>query len=128
VLPPQFTGGAFGVLPVTIFENSPAAFLYLTQDGGQSWLPYSLPMGTFEIAPDFSDEMNGWISDGKSLYVTENGGQSWTWVSKMPTPVMLGGLNLVNPQTGFLTDGQQLYASQDGGLTWTSWEPVSTSN
>jgi photosystem II stability/assembly factor-like uncharacterized protein len=127
VFPPQFSGEGTGVLPVSILDPHPAALLYLTQDGGQSWIPYALPAITLAMSPIFSDPLNGWISDGKSLYVTQNGGQSWTWVSKVPSR-MLGGLNLVTPQTGFFTDGQRLYASQDGGVTWTSWQPVGVSN
>jgi photosystem II stability/assembly factor-like uncharacterized protein len=128
VLPPQFPDSQYGVLPVAIAENDAAsdfsAFLYLSQDGGQSWLPYTLPVNTLTLPPVFVDAQHGWISDGKAIYISRDGGQSWTWISKLPAGVALGGLNFMTPQTGFITDGLQLYATQDGGVTWTGWQPV----
>jgi photosystem II stability/assembly factor-like uncharacterized protein len=128
VLPPQFPDELYGVLPVSIAEQEPAAYLYLSQDGGQSWLPYTLPVKKLNLPPFFADAQHGWISDGKALYISRDGGQSWTWISKLPAQGVLGGLNFVTPQTGFLTDGLQLYLTQDGGVTWTSWQPVVKKN
>jgi photosystem II stability/assembly factor-like uncharacterized protein len=128
VLPPQFPEGQNAVLPVSLAENDAAsdfsAFLYLSQDGGQSWLPYTLPVSKLALPPAFADAQHGWVSDGRALYFSQDGGQSWTWISKVPTGAVLGGLNFVTPQTGFTTDGLQLYTTQDGGVTWTSWQPV----
>jgi photosystem II stability/assembly factor-like uncharacterized protein len=119
---PEFVTPQNGFVAISIFQpNQQKAFLYTTQDAGQTWKPYTLPVSQLPSAPDFASVQDGWLLDNQqTLYATHDGGASWQSVGKLPVETVLGGLNFISAQDGFLSDGEQLFNTQDGGVSWTA--------
>lgn len=106
--------------------------LHVTHDGGVTWQFQPLPghfAGTREVAdaPDFVDQLHGFLNLGSTLLATSDGGNTWEMrslpgkVSDFPTISWLDALD------GWATFGNPpavpLYRTRDGGVTWA---PVQT--
>lgn len=123
--PPVFFGVNDGVMPVTISENT---VLYMTSDGGATWMPTRPVTGTLW---SIIDTGSAFASDGSVLYRTHDGGQSWAKVKvgKGLTDMLAAGyriqqIEFVTDRVGWallVTPGQtssRLLKTEDGGLTW----------
>jgi photosystem II stability/assembly factor-like uncharacterized protein len=163
---PEFTTSQTGVLLRRVYLNSEevrnslmygadlgqlpqAQFLYVTQDGGKTWIPRPLPVKIGTLY--FMDGQTGWLL-GKNdpdpitpsqLYQTTNAGETWTQISA-DCPLPMGGkLQFLDGQTGFAfypladvvyyryfdarlleaVDNSILFYTKDGGHSWAKVEP-----
>lgn len=130
-LPPRFgTTPTDGAL---VFQSPD--LLYVTHDGGTSWLAVTLPT-KYIGASDFIDSQHGWLislaSDPQThaltfdrLYVTGDGGQSWEPVKA--DRALTGTLDFINAEVGWFIDRHinppELYRTGDGGQTWQRLQP-----
>jgi photosystem II stability/assembly factor-like uncharacterized protein len=127
-VPPIFETASDG----TLMFHAPD-LLYLTHDGGDTWLAVPLP-ARYVAESQLIDAQHGWLNaeavDPVShtirpdrLYVTADGGLSWQPVD--PNHPLAGDLQFINDRSGWLIDRHsatpQLYKTTDGGRTW---EPV----
>ena len=99
-----------------------ASGLWLTADGGVSWLPITLPSGVNSVKNlYFVNAMNGYaVTTGTTRLIrTTNGGLSWSTVS-MPTTDLGNDVNFFDANHGLVAcnNGTILYTSNGGG-TWT---------
>jgi photosystem II stability/assembly factor-like uncharacterized protein len=121
---PSFLSKNTGILPVYVTGDQPGAFIYITSNGGKSWIPQSLPVINYLGGPEFIDDQEGWLTDGLNLYATYDGGKNWSEVAGFPTSNLKGGLNFVDVDHAWFTDGQQVYITLDGGKNWTPVTPA----
>lgn len=95
-------------------------FLYLTDDGGQTWQAKPAPLGQFS----FYTWMQGYLA-GSTIYSTDDRGT--TWVPRADVQ-WFGELNFINSQVGWVVAHYQgatlLMSSRDGGATWNELSPV----
>lgn len=108
------------------------AWLYTSQDSGQTWSVHSLPaaIGNVDIQPGGPIWMLGTDSmerdAERELFRSEDGGTSWQ--TMMSNLNWQGQLNFVDSQNGFAlvttADAPQLIKTNDGGLTWVEVEPL----
>jgi len=111
------------VVGVLCESNSPnpfQTFVYITEDGGQTWRINSYPGGELDfITPDV-----GWAR-GRSLYFTQDGGQTWDFVKSVNWD---GQFSFVNDQLGWAVatneDEIALVRTVDGGWTWELLDPI----
>ncbi len=109
--------------------------LYVTHDGGNTWLAVTLP-AKYVAESEFIDAQRGWlirqIADpithalrADRLYFTHDGGESWQPVT--PNHELKGDLQFINERAGWLIDRHssppQLYRTTDGGQSWQHVEP-----
>ncbi len=103
--------------------------LYITDDGGATWVSHPFPVSLTEVAAvdlEFIDEQTGWallkINSGSSfsvgrLFATQDGGITWEERNApMGEPVFFVDVN-----NGWMVGGpagNQIYQTPDGGLTW----------
>jgi photosystem II stability/assembly factor-like uncharacterized protein len=123
-------------------------FLYVTQDGGQTWQPQTLSPPPGDPAdlysncqcaaepPRFVSSQDGdltvtisQVNPGTYLYVTQDGGLTWT-VRELPVAQLFGPPDFFDASNSIVSDGQQLFRTSDGGQTWTQIGtlPVSQTN
>lgn len=121
--PPKFISSQVGYLTVRMNMINSGAYLYLTNDGGSTWLPFKLPVSQPLGDPVFVDSQHGWVTDGMRLFATQDGGQNWSLVSQLPGINLVGGLNFVSLEDGWITDGSQLFVTHDGGQNWSASTP-----
>lgn len=117
---PEFVTPQTGNFMLIISENTPRAYLYVTNDGGITWNPYPLPTNAPLGHLDFVDQSTGFVTNGKDLYNTQDGGQNWTQVAKFPTTKLQSGPNFVNGKDGWFTAENKLFITHDGGQTWST--------
>jgi photosystem II stability/assembly factor-like uncharacterized protein len=117
--------------------SSGPLFLYVTQDGGQTWQPQTLPPPPGDPAdlysnclcaaesPTFVSAQDGVLAitvsqfnQGTYLYVTRDGGFTWA-VRELPVALLFGAPDFFSASDGIVTDGQRLFSTSDGGATWT---------
>ncbi|MGA9532230.1 MAG: hypothetical protein WBR18_05890 [Anaerolineales bacterium] len=135
-----FDTAGTGVLTI---ESCPitGAEVLLTEDGGQSWTPITLPEptthpGLYDSAsceshsPAILDggeikvgvmcrTFDGNVGDQAFLYTSTDDGAHWATVESVP-----GELIFLSPETLWAT-GHELYRSLDGGETWVQVKLVS---
>jgi len=116
--------------------NFSSGTLFRTEDGGQTWMRLSLPIGE---AVHFVNNRTGWVAGGPAgdqIYKTQDGGSTW---EKQPVPVsFIGGqiYSLYPPvidsqKNGMIAivmlDGEKfelvLFSTRDGGK---NWNPISS--
>ena len=94
-----------------------------TVDGGLTWQPIQLPVGSWDIV-HFRDPNFGWIDSvgsGGPIALTTDGGDSWT----LPIVVVNGDAELLltvgfaNFQLGIATNNSGVFRTTDGGVSWT---------
>ena len=100
-------------------------WLYLTQDGGQTWTSALLPAPLGEI--EFLDDNLGWYvapplpdsTVGTKVYRTEDAGATW---AELATIDWSGPLSFSDAQNGWIAGasavGKALLRTNDGGATW----------
>jgi photosystem II stability/assembly factor-like uncharacterized protein len=96
-------------------------FLHTT-NGGQTWLPASVPPGTWSHGARFSDSLNG-ISVGEYGNVTRttDGGQSWTTISEIGSGPRLWDVESWSPaRSVYSGESGAIATSRNGGATWRS--------
>jgi len=116
--------------PDTIFAGTYGAGIYVSRDGGQTWIPSNVGLGkgtvgTIAIDPTNSDVVYAALFDQGGVYKSTDGGRTWTAANQ--------GINLDGAWnwTGLVyldpTDSSHLYYSgstngfyhsDDGGATW----------
>jgi hypothetical protein len=113
--------------------------LYLTYDGGDSWVdrtpPTDVATGFLYMGLHFADPFNAWFIENvyatypevkeHLLYRTSDGGKTWTThVIPIPSAYIASDLDMadgVHGLVGTLGDDQtsKLWGTSDGGSTWT---------
>ena len=121
--PPTFFGKT-GILPALVSLRSLA--LYVTHDGGASWLP-TRPVPDRDLTGPHVfavDPRHVWALAGTTLYFTPDGGHSWRVLARrLPLPGP-NPLDFVDSRTGFGLPGYAgdrhpyLLETDDGGRTW----------
>ncbi len=114
---------------VNVFCNSAGDVLFVTHDGGVTWLGQTLPglscpEGCGASAPEFVTSEVGFVQavlGAGSLYVTHDGGATWTPLPQPPAP--FGLPDFVDPSHGFAWANGRLYVTADGGQAWTAIRP-----
>jgi photosystem II stability/assembly factor-like uncharacterized protein len=116
--------------------------LYLTRDGGHTWVPAPSPCNEFDraVGPSFVDERDGYLvcghqpgagSQGKDLHVTSDGGATWKLRSSvgigevrrgpgaMPSGGYASSIAFDSRGVGFMTAVRGgIYRTDTGGSTW----------
>jgi photosystem II stability/assembly factor-like uncharacterized protein len=121
---PIFADATLAYLPVHVSsQNGVMLAIYLSRDGGASWLltPTLIPMGgSFDAVSD--QVAVAW--NGTNFYLTTDSAQTWSIV---PPDIRFSdnfsGMDFVNPQVGYVltNDGAGafgLYRTTDGAATW----------
>jgi photosystem II stability/assembly factor-like uncharacterized protein len=96
-------------------------FLHTT-NGGQTWLPASVPPGTWSHGARFSDRLNG-ISVGEygNLTRTTDGGQSWQTIAPIGSGPRLWDVESWNTaRSVYSGETGAIATTGSGGLTWRS--------
>ncbi len=121
---PIFVDAKTAFLPVTVSsQNGVLLALYLSRDGGASWLltPRLLLQGG---ATDFVSPRDGFVWSGSDFYVTRDGAQTWATITPdVGFGAQFSGMDFVSQTTGFVltsdaSGGRALYKTTDGGATW----------
>jgi len=127
---PQFVSSQTGFVLV----GGQHPILYVTKDGGTTWVPSKLPVGIVVSEVVFSDPNNGWFIGSKvepdqttSLYTTHDSGKTWAPVT--PSQDLRSTvIRFVTARDGWAlsTDASRprLLRTADGGWTWAELEPV----
>jgi len=96
-------------------------FLHTT-NGGQTWLPASVPPGTWSHGARFSDSLNG-ISVGEygNLTRTTNGGQSWQTIAPIGSGPRLWDVESWSAaRSVYSGESGAIATTRNGGATWRS--------
>jgi photosystem II stability/assembly factor-like uncharacterized protein len=127
-----FLNATTGWLTGTAAPEENVFWLYVTQDGGATWQPQSLPpppgVGSIQLylsPPSFFNNHDGILPvmvfspvtnfSALDLYVTHTGGAAW----QSTTPVQAQFLTFLDAAHGWATDGKTLFATSDSGQHWT---------
>lgn len=127
--------GAFIVECVDGSKPTPLTydFLYVTQDGGQTWLPHLLPMPELQRPiVEFINPSVGWLigtisQNSSQVYQTQDGGKRWTPLAKVDG--LARRIDYIDKQTGWIVMGkadgsqQTLMQTLDGGQSWEDLQP-----
>lgn len=116
------------------------ALFEVTQDGGTTWTPQSLPgNASEELGPEppvFTSSQDGYMlapndgGGGVYIYFTDDGGQGWTLRSA--PQVWPAAVDFIGADTGWLLSTNTmntgfaagLYFTTDGGQTWTTLQAL----
>jgi photosystem II stability/assembly factor-like uncharacterized protein len=118
-------GWAVGSLSVTekrkteTVEKVIDSLLLRTEDGGQTWKRWRVPVTDELIHLDLSGDKRAWIVGANGVIVhTDNGGESWR-LQRANTKATLYHVDFRNEKSGFVV-GQRgaLFRTLDGGETW----------
>jgi hypothetical protein len=122
----NFLAGQFGYFTVSCriyADYTSQAWVYLTQDGGQSWVPSLLPAAPGPV--HFATPSTGWQIAGGKLYRSENGGKNWTALKNV---TWSGEMSFIDAKIGWIAakkeDQYGLVMTLDGGSTLTEILPV----
>ena len=127
------------------FDSAKGVVIWLTEDGGVTWEPVSLPTAGYSIQRfddaqiRFLDNQTGWIfarigqvdeREFVGLYTTHNGGREWnamvtTGTANIPSASRKNGAVFRDTLEGWITGensmsepGKVLWHTFDGGNTW----------
>jgi photosystem II stability/assembly factor-like uncharacterized protein len=120
--PPKFFSAQDGILPVTLFTDSPHKDFYMTQDGGQSWKPGSVVDSNGIASIPTMQDIFVW--DGGTLQTSHDSGQTWTAISpNINLSQIIAQLDFIDKDNGWATSIDtnlkgMLYKTNDGGKTW----------
>lgn len=119
----QFVSATDGFLIVRMSGDSTQTAVYVTRDGGETWMltPTLIPeAGPTDILS--ADEVI--MYNGEQFYVTRDAARTWATV----TPDIVFGdsfvaMDFVSPESGWVVtmdakDHRSLYRTRDGGVTW----------
>ncbi|WAH38318.1 hypothetical protein [Alicyclobacillus dauci] len=114
--------------------------LYVTHDGGHSWLPQDVSVPTqvrnqyaHPLPPSFSSPTSGILpivfdgGKGSVFYFTSNGGNTWTCSSVVPLH-RVSNLVSVSNEAVWVTDGHSIFVTGNGGGVWRQWTPFLSKN
>jgi photosystem II stability/assembly factor-like uncharacterized protein len=98
--------------------NSVASAAYSTPDGGVSWVPVSLPLGSRVTSVHFVDETTGYAIGPGTLLRTDDGGHTWK-AQAIAGGTSFSSIDCSSAKTCLLTvaGGNELIETQDGGAT-----------
>lgn len=121
---PIFASSTIAYLPVHVSsQNGVMLAIYLSRDGGASWLltPTLIPTGgSFDVV----SESVGIAWNGTNFYETTDSAQTWSIVPPdVKSSDNFSGMDFVSPLVGYVltndgSGGFGLYATTDGGATW----------
>jgi photosystem II stability/assembly factor-like uncharacterized protein len=119
----QFVSATEGFLIVRMSGDSTKTAVYVTRDGGKTWMltPTLIP----EAGPsDILSADEAIMYNGEQFYVTRDAARTWATV----TPDIVFGdsfvaMDFVNPENGWIVtmdakNQRSLYRTHDGGVTW----------
>ena len=120
----RFVSSANGFMAVRMVGTDTKTAVYVTEDGGNTWVltPTLIPNGG---SADFLSAEGAVIYNGEQFHVTQDAGRTWRIV---PPDIKFGDsfamLDFVNLNTGWVltldpsNNQQTLYRTSDGGITW----------
>ncbi|HNQ67788.1 MAG TPA: YCF48-related protein [Bacteroidales bacterium] len=104
-----------------IIVSSSLGTVYISENSGNSWTPYTVKSGFYIKRMFFIDENNGWAvgsSGTGTVCKTSDGGHSWTQQSIDNHPYLYDVV-FTSLQTGFIaTVCGKIFVTSDGGTTW----------
>jgi photosystem II stability/assembly factor-like uncharacterized protein len=103
------------------FEDTYAAIIWKTPDGGESWSPRNVPANTYYLrALDFVDDTLGWaVGKSGSIIHTTDGGDTWT-VQTSPADSTLFDVDFSDAQHGLACGYDHILRTTNGGQDWFS--------
>ena len=118
----QFVTNTDGFLVVRMSGDSTQTAVYITSDGGDTWIltPTVIPEAG---QSDFLSANEAVIYNGEQFYITRDAARTWATVS----PNIVFGdsfvtMDFVDPNSGWIVtaaeDQRALYRTQDGGANW----------
>ncbi|GCE26915.1 hypothetical protein KDA_23990 [Dictyobacter alpinus] len=132
--PPIFFNQKDGVMAAELTDNSHAAIIYTTHDGGTSWSNNGSTSSITSVV-SFINANQGWAtgSDNKggTIYSTRDSGKTWDRLSQLGSNVVnITTLQFISATNGWAigntkADTTQLYQTTDGGK---SWSPITTTS
>ena len=121
--------------PETIWVGTPAAGLFITKDGGNTWrhvegVPHDFPVNTIAQDPQRPDYI--YVGTKQAFYMSHDGGATW---NRRGGDLPFGDFSsiLINPRNGdeiFAGNAYQtgeigggVYRTMNGGVTWARIDP-----
>ncbi len=124
--PPAFISSTDGAILVSCTLNPSGQvrdWLYVSADGGATWLARALPAGGGRV--QVSTGGLGWYIGGGGFYRTQDGGKGWELLSRVAWE---GQPDFIDANTGWViaqsTTASALVKGQDGGRHWQKIKPV----
>jgi photosystem II stability/assembly factor-like uncharacterized protein len=133
--PPVFSNGEDGFMSGWIGTPGLPATLFVTSDGGRTWVARNLP-GILPGGSAFLGAQEGWMlmsdaTEHATLWATHDAGRTWV---DLHADAELNGFSLdfATPQLGWACTGLPapsppavgLFQTADGGHTWTAVHPT----
>jgi photosystem II stability/assembly factor-like uncharacterized protein len=91
--------------------------LYVTNDGGNSWIAYPTPVQSTAATIQFFNANDGYLIDYSGQYKTADGGQNWTRVADWITSTSYTYF-FADPLNGWSAANGLIFKTTNGGLTW----------
>lgn len=110
-------------LPVVFHQEGQPAIFYVTDDGGDTWIPTAPVKASKneELVWSFPDEKHGFATDGSKIFVTADGCRTWsTGITPNADLNKVSQIDFVSPKTGWAVGENLFLKTTDGGKTWTS--------
>ena len=127
--PPVFFSSSEAVMPVGVYSQNSATVIYVSHDGGQTWLPSQPAPASGQVSTPSEQVFFVWDGGGY-LHRSRDGGGSWESVStnvdfssELASFQFVDAKRKAGPLPSMPPGAIRLYESVDGGATWTMLIP-----